>query len=392
MAGNAMSSSSPISNAVNKTDRQNDRPLIGITMGDPAGIGPEVICKALADPAIRKLGRFIIYGLNEAFEYAADLAETNPYWFRLPHELVTRIASGVVVADFDEFAIFSPATRHATAEGGFASMRFLDTAIQSAKDDLLEAVVTAPICKESWHLAGYRFPGHTEKLAHAFKTRRVTMMFVGGRLRVALASIHEPLFGVRNSFTIGKVFQPIDLMGEAMVRWFGIEHARIAVCGLNPHAGENGLFGDEEKRIIEPAITMAREAGYCVEGPFPADTLFWRAAQGHFDGVVAMYHDQGLIPVKLLAFESSCQTTLGLPIIRTSVDHGTAFDIAGRNVASAESMKSAIRLACEMALRRRELPEPIPSHGANRSPGSSNQQPPDETHQAPGDEPMHTPA
>lgn len=333
---------------------------MGITMGDPAGIGPEVIVKALADPEIRQLGRFIIFGLEEAMSYAADLAEINPYWFRLPHELVTRIASGVVVADFDEFAMFSPAVRHATAEGGEASMRFLDTAVQGAARGMLEAIVTAPICKESWRLAGYRYPGHTEKLGHVFRTRRVTMMFVAGRLRVALASIHEPLFELRNSFTIGRVFQPIDHMGEALSQWFGIEHPRIAVCGLNPHAGEGGLFGDEEERIITPAITMAREAGWFVEGPFPADTLFWRAMQGQFDGVVAMYHDQRLIPVKLIAFDSSCQTTLGLPIIRTSVDHGTAFDIVGQNVANPNSMKTAIRLACEMAVKKRDMPAPPP--------------------------------
>jgi 4-hydroxythreonine-4-phosphate dehydrogenase len=333
------------------------RPLIGITMGDPAGIGPEVIVKALADPDIRRLGRFIIYGLNEAIEYAADQAEINPFWFRLPHEMVTRIESGVVVADFDELTLFSPSVRCATADGGKASMRFLDAAIEAARAGHIEAIATGPICKESWHLAGYRFPGHTEKLGHAFKTRHVTMMFVADRLRVALASIHEPLFDLRNSFTIGRVFQPIDHMAEALTWWFGIDHPRIAVCGLNPHAGEHGMFGDEEKRVIEPAITMAREAGWFVEGPFPADTLFWRASQGHFDGIVAMYHDQGLIPVKLLAFESACQTTLGLPIIRTSVDHGTAFDIAGQNAANAESMKSALRLACRMALGKRDMPE-----------------------------------
>ena len=181
---------------------------------------------------------------------------------------------------------------------------------------------------------------------------------------MALASIHQALFDLRNSFTIGRVFQPIDLMATALRNWFGIEYPRIAVCGLNPHAGENGLFGDEEKRVIEPAIVMAREAGWFVEGPYPADTVFWHASRGRFDGVVAMYHDQGLIPIKLLAFESACQTTLGLPIIRTSVDHGTAFDIAGQNIANPESMKSAIRLACHAALCRRRqpvAPEPVPA-------------------------------
>jgi 4-phospho-D-threonate 3-dehydrogenase / 4-phospho-D-erythronate 3-dehydrogenase len=337
----------------------NPKPLVAITMGDPAGIGAEVIVKALADPEIRKLGRFIIYGLDEAIEYAADQAEVNQFWFRLPHEAVQRIESGVVVADFDEFNV-TPTARHASGEGGEASMRFLNAAIQAARSGPVEAIVTAPICKESWMLAGFKYPGHTEKLGHAFQTRRIAMMFVGGRLRVALASIHEPLFDLRNSFTIGRVFTPIDLMGEALSSWFGIENPRLGVCGLNPHASENGMFGDEERRVIAPAVTMAREAGWLVEGPLPADTLFWRAAQGQFDGVVAMYHDQGLIPVKLLAFDTACQTTLGLPIVRTSVDHGTAFDIAGQNMANPGSMKSAIRLACELALQKRITPEPRP--------------------------------
>jgi 4-hydroxythreonine-4-phosphate dehydrogenase len=329
------------------------RPLIGITMGDPAGIGAEVIVKALADPNIRRSGRFVIYGLAEALTYAADAAEMNPYWFRVPHEDACRIESGVVVADFDEFPIFAPATRHATADGGLASMQFVEAAIAAARSTALDAVVTGPICKASWRMAGYKFPGHTELFAHAFDVRRFAMMFVAGRLRVALASIHEALFELRNSFTIGRVFQPIDLMSAALREWFGIPKPRIAVCGLNPHAGEDGLFGDEEARIIEPAMVMAREHGARVEGPFPADTIFYYAARGRYDGVVAMYHDQGLIPVKLLAFDSAAQVTLGLPIVRTSVDHGTAFDIAGRNRANPDSMKTAIRLACDLAVRRR---------------------------------------
>jgi 4-hydroxythreonine-4-phosphate dehydrogenase len=355
-----MSEQPPLSSPP-KPKPKKGKPLIGITMGDPAGIGAEVTVKALADPEIRQLGRFVIYGLSEAIEYAADLAEINPFWFRLPHEAVPpRIESGVIVADFDEISYPAERVHGPSTEGGMASMRFLDAAIQGVIKGESEAIVTAPISKESWHLAGYRFPGHTEKLGYTFRTRKVTMMFIGGKLRVSLASIHEPLFELRNSFTIGRVFTPIDHMAEALSRWFGIEHPRIAVCGLNPHAGEHGLFGDEEERIILPAITMAREAGWFVEGPFPADTLFRKALQGHYDGVVAMYHDQGLIPIKLIAFESSCQMTLGIPLVRTSVDHGTAFDIAGQNVACPESMKTAIRIACEVALRNRDLPPPKP--------------------------------
>ncbi|HEY3245750.1 MAG TPA: 4-hydroxythreonine-4-phosphate dehydrogenase PdxA [Phycisphaerae bacterium] len=318
-------------------------------MGDPAGIGAEVIVKALADPEVRKLARFVVHGLHELMVYAADLAEINPFWFRRQHDDVGPVESGVIVADFDEYSSFVPGMRRPSAEGGHASMRFIDEALTAIRLGAADALVTGPIHKISWKMAGFKFPGHTELLADTFDCRRVTMMFVGGNLRVALASGHVGLFELRNSFTIGRVFQPIDLLDEALRRWFGIEKPRIAVCGLNPHAGEEGRFGDEESRIIEPAILMAREAGMEVQGPLPADTVFWHACRGRYDGVVAMYHDQGLIPIKLLSFDNSVNVTLGLPIIRTSVDHGTAFDIVGRNLADPGSMKAAIRLAVQLA-------------------------------------------
>jgi 4-hydroxythreonine-4-phosphate dehydrogenase len=186
------------------------------------------------------------------------------------------------------------------------------------------------------------------------------MMFVGGPFRVVLATIHEALFELRHRFTIGRIFDPIDLANDALRDWFGIERPRIAVAALNPHAGEEGRFGDEEKRIIAPAILMAQEAGIDVEGPFPADTLFLRAMKNHWDAIIAMYHDQGLIPIKMLAWDRAVNVTLGLPIIRTSPDHGTAFDIVGRNVADPSSMKAAIALACDLAEKRRNPPKPRP--------------------------------
>ncbi len=334
------------------------RPLIGITMGDPCGIGAEVIVKALADPELRGLGRFVVFGLEEMLEYAADRAEIAPFWFRRPADDIGTVESGVIVADFDEETIFDLSAARPTAEGGHASLRFVDAATQAAIDGRIDAMVTGPIHKISWQMAGCRFPGHTERLADACRTRRVTMMFAGGGMHLALASIHVGLFQLRNQFTIGLVHQPIDLLNEALIRWFGIERPRIAVAGLNPHAGEDGRFGDEEGRIIEPAIRMAREQGIHVEGPFPADTLFVPEVRRKFDGIVAMYHDQGLIPIKMVAFHSTVNITLGLPIIRTSVDHGTAFDIAGRNQAHPGSMIEAIRLACRMAAARRVFDTP----------------------------------
>lgn len=331
-----------------------ERPLIGITMGDPAGIGAEVLIKALADHSLRDQADFIIYGMLEHIEYAADLAELVPFWVRSPHETALETRAGVVIADFDEFSLGARPIRSPTAQGGRASMRFIEQAVSDLKSGGIEAVVTGPINKSAWHMAGYTFAGHTELLAKCFKSRRVTMMFTGGPLRVALASVHEPLFDLRNRFTIGLVFQPIDLLHDALRDWFDIREPKIAVASLNPHASENGRFGDEEARVIQPAIDMARHADIAVTGPYPADTLFRRAAQGEFDGVVAMYHDQALIPVKLLAFDQAVNLTLGLPIIRTSVDHGTAYDIAGKNRADPGSMKAAIRLAIDLVHRRKK--------------------------------------
>lgn len=328
-------------------------------MGDPAGIGPEVLVKALADPAVRKQARFVIYGLNELLNYAADQIEVDPFWYRVQHDsarMNRRIDDDVVVLDFDEFDGLVQSPHRASKPGGLASKSFVEEAITDAQrreDDIrrIDAIVTGPICKQSWELAGFRWPGHTELLAHRTKAKRHAMMFTSPRLRVALATTHIPLMKLRDVLTIGKVFDPIELGHQACLE-LGIEEPRIAVCGLNPHAGENGQFGDEDTRLIEPAVKVARDQGINVKGPFPADTIFIDAAAGEYDLVVAMYHDQGLIPVKLLGWDKAVNWTVGLPIIRTSPDHGTAFDIAGRNKASAGSMIAAIELATQLAVRK----------------------------------------
>jgi 4-hydroxythreonine-4-phosphate dehydrogenase len=259
----------------------------------------------------------------------------------------------IVVIDYDEYSILGQTVHQATRQGGEASLAFIKDAIKAAQKPVgdvarLDAVVTGPICKESWQLAGeHRYPGHTELFQAHTQSRRSVMMFVSPKLNVALATVHLPLMDIRNVLTIGRVFDAIDLGHKAMVR-MGKEAPRVAVCGLNPHASEHGMFGDEEERLIEPAIRVAREQGIDAHGPFAADSLFRDALRGKWDLVVAMYHDQGLIPVKMVAFEEAVNVTLGLPIIRTSVDHGTAFDIVGQNRAEAGPMKSAIRLAAAM--------------------------------------------
>lgn len=342
------------------------RPTIAISMGDPAGIGAEVIVKALSDPSLRRRARFVIYGMNEILNYAADLAELDVFWWRdafggnlrhYGHDVVV-----VDYDDFDEFSLLGNTIRGPSKIGGQASMKFCLDAIDAARQGIVEAVVTAPIAKESWHLAGYNYPGHTELFAERTHTRQYAMMFAGGPLKVILATTHIPLMGLWGRLNIGAVFHPIEMVHKALVEWFDIEKPRIAVCGLNPHASENGAFGDEEERIISPAIFMAREQGIDATGPYPSDTVFIAARDGKFDAVVALYHDQGLIPVKLLAFDKAVNLTVGLPIIRTSPDHGTAFDIVARNRANPGSMTAAISLAIDLAIKRRQHAQKPQTH------------------------------
>jgi 4-hydroxythreonine-4-phosphate dehydrogenase len=332
---------------------EDDRPIIGITMGEPCGIGAEIIVKALDRPDLRRRAKFVIFGFSEQLAYTADSLEKTLFFRREHHEDIRRFADDLVVLDYDELAMPPVMPRGPSKLGGRASMAFCEDAIAAARSGIVDALVTAPISKASWHLAGYKqYPGHTELLASKCKAKHVAMMFVSPQLKVVLATIHEALFEIRNHFTIGCVFNPIDLADQALRRWFAIDNPRIGVCGLNPHAGEEGQFGDEENRVISPAVILAAEAGINVSGPFPADTVFIKALEGRFDCVVAMYHDQGLIPVKLLAWREAVNLTLGLPIIRTSPDHGTAFDIAGKNKADPSSMIAAINLAIDLSKKR----------------------------------------
>jgi 4-hydroxythreonine-4-phosphate dehydrogenase len=342
-------------------------PTIAVTLGDPGGIGPEIVVRSLAKRRdLWPNARFLVLGSSAAMHRAAEAVGIEPDWLRVPRgaEVDADFGHGVVLVDSDPDVYergLEPVYEHrATRLGGELSFRWVEDAIglaRLAEDHPLRAhaVVTAPISKHAWHLAGKtRFPGHTELFAERFRAKRYAMLFAGPRLRVALATIHVPLNDVRHQLTIGSVHTAIDL-GAQGCRRLGVESPRIAVCGLNPHAGEAGLLGDDEERLIEPAINLAVETGINVRGPFPADTVFTRALEGEFDLVVAMYHDQGLIPVKLLARDESINITVGLPIIRTSPDHGTAFDLAargaGRGGASPASMTAAIAGAVRMLTR-----------------------------------------
>ena len=287
-------------------------PVIAITVGDPAGIGPEIARKAAASPNVLACCRPVLYGpwSDEALK---------------------------------PFPAGAP-----TAASGAAAYGAIDAAVRDAREGKVAAIATGPVSKEALAMAGYPWKGHTDLLAHLTGATRVAMMFWSPRLRVVLATVHLPLAEVPAALTAAKLRDAVELSQLEMPR-FGVPTPRIGVAALNPHAGEGGLMGHEEDTVMRPAIDAMRGEGIDVTGPFPADTLFVRAARGEFDVIVAAYHDQGLIPVKLLGFGAAVNVTLGLPIIRTSVDHGTAYDIAGKNQAEEGSLIEAIMLAARLA-------------------------------------------
>jgi len=321
------------------------KPTIAVTMGDPAGIGPEVIVKALADDEIAGLASYVVLGDQGAFDVQGV---RNPLQ-GVPDTL--RCDSHIALEDFANAPPEAIAARRPTTEGGRASVDYIERAVRMCLAGEADAMVTAPISKAALKMAGAPYPGHTELLADRTGAARHAMMFASPRLRVTLVTIHRSLRSVLDTLTPEAVRDAVDLTHRALTDWFGLDRPRIALAGVNPHASEGGLFGDEEARILEPALETVRGEGVDCAGPLPADTVFLRAAEGAFDAVVAVYHDQGLIPVKLLGFHDAVNLTLGLPIVRTSVDHGTAYDIAGQAKADPGSMKAAIRLAVKIAER-----------------------------------------
>ncbi len=310
------------------------RVRIAITAGDPAGIGCEVAAKALAalDAGERARLDVTLFGDPENFAAAGIRGERT---------------HAVARYDVARLGIGRP-----SAESGRASAAALLAAIDAALRGDVDAIVTAPLSKEALALAGHPWPGQTEVLIERSRSPRGVMLFVGGGLRVALATRHIALKDVASRIRADDVAADLGILDRSLRERFGIARPRIAVTGVNPHAGEHGLFGREEAEILEPALAHARANGADVAGPLPADTVFVRHRKGEFDAVLAMYHDQGLIPVKLLAFGGGVNVTLGLPFVRTSPDHGTAFDIAGKGIADPGSMIEAIRLADSLASRR----------------------------------------
>jgi len=303
---------------------------IALTLGDPGGIGPEIISKALSRADVRELGKFVVFGQKALIEADVEVSDAG-------HPVPAEAAH----------------THRPTADGGRASVAWILAAIEAAQSGDVDAVVTAPISKEAMKLGGHSWPGHTEILKEKTGAERAVMTMVGGGLRVALVTTHMAVADVPAALTREDIHDTTTITDNALRRYFGCRAPRIAVCALNPHAGESGMFGDEDEEVIAPAIESARAQGVDCTGPVPADVVFHQALKGNYDAVVAMYHDQGTIPVKLLAFETGVNVTLGLPIIRTSPDHGTAYDIAGQGIADPGSMVEAIRLAASMAARKR---------------------------------------
>jgi len=329
-------------------------PLIGITMGDPAGIGPEIIVKALADKEIYAFCQPLVLGDPEVLSSTLPMAAQEMSL----NTLTTPSEARAVPGEIDLVAVSnlkSDTIRPGkpTVEGGKAMVKYIFRAVEMIQKGKLGAMVTCPISKVLMHQAGYPYDGHTQLISHLTNTDEYIMMLAGKRLRVALVTIHRPLKEVPAILNTDMVYKTITITARALHKDFGLENPRLAVAALNPHAGESGLFGSEEEAIITPAINKAKKEGYNLVGPLPADTLFYKAASGQFDAVVAMYHDQGLIPLKLLHFSDAVNVTLGLPIVRTSVDHGTAYDIAGTGMADASSLKAAIKLAATMVENRR---------------------------------------
>ena len=326
------------------------RPVLGLTMGDPAGIGPEVIAKALADRALTRLCRPVVVGSR------AVMARTIAS-LKLPLQIVdfdptrtVRLKAGqVAVADALKNPLPTFRMGVAAEVTGAASIDFIKTAVQLAQAGSLDGIVTAPINKEAMNMAGYHYPGHTELLADLTQTEEFGMMIVGGPLKIMFTTTHVAIHQLSSMLTRERIARAIRLAHFGLTRYFGIARPKIGVAALNPHAGEHGLFGNEEATSIAPAVQEARAAGIKASDPLPADTLFGKAARGEYDGVVAMYHDQGLIPLKLLAFGTCVNLTVGLPIIRTSVDHGTAYDIAGKGVAEHGSLLEAVKVAARLA-------------------------------------------
>ncbi len=335
-----------------------NRPVIGISMGDPAGIGPEILVKALNNPEIHSVCQPIVIGDTAILKKAMNFLPAPLNITTVDHPANAIVDSKTIsIINGSDLAENVTNLSSPTIDTGKAMENYIIIGVDLAQKNEIDGLVTCPITKTGLKIAGSKFHGHTELIAEQTDTREYAMMLAGKHLKVVLVSIHIPLCQVAKSLSIQNISQTIRLTRDSLVHKFGIPSPKLAVAGLNPHAGEESMFGDEEEKIIAPAVGLAREQGFNIEGPLPPDTVFFHAMNGKYDAVICMYHDQGLIPFKMVHFKDGVNTTLGLPIIRTSVDHGTAYDIAWKGMADPTSLMEAIRMAAFQANNRADSQE-----------------------------------
>ena len=316
-----------------------EKSLIGITMGDPGGIGPEVILKALTSPEIRAAANYVVIGSEKVLSNISDRV----------------LSDNISVLDLDNFTVNNALSHKPLPDSGKASVEYILKGLDLAINGKIDALVTAPISKEAIKLAGYNYAGHTELLKEKTSVENVVMFMVGKGLRVSFVTTHLAVNEISGAINQENVFSTIQITATGLKTFFGIDQPKIAVCGLNPHCGDGDRFGTEERDVIIPAIERAQKMGINCHGPLSADTVFNKALNGEFDIVVVQFHDQGAIPIKMYAFDSGVNITLGIPVIRTSPTHGTAFDIAGKGIADPGSMIEAIKTAVMMKEARKHL-------------------------------------
>jgi 4-hydroxythreonine-4-phosphate dehydrogenase len=333
-----------------------NKPRVGITIGDPNGVGPEVIIKAFLDTRMLQVCTPVIYGSSKTISFhrkALNVAELNYNTIKSAEALVHRKLNVINCWEEDiKIDLGQP-----TEVSGKYAYKALESAVSDLSAGKIDALVTCPINKDTMQKAGFNFPGHTEYLAKKFNAQEHLMFMVSENLKIAVVSGHVPLKDVTASLTKERILKKLTLMHKSLIADFGIRKPRIAVLGLNPHAGDNGALGNEEKEIISPAIKQAFQQNMLVYGPYSADGFFGSSVFRQFDAVLAMYHDQGLVPFKAMAFEEGVNYTAGLSVVRTSPDHGTAYDIAGKNLASESSLRHAIYTACDILHKRQEYAE-----------------------------------
>jgi 4-hydroxythreonine-4-phosphate dehydrogenase len=329
-------------------------------MGDPTGIGPEVIIKALLDRSIREKVFPVVFGDKGVLvRVAQDIGITDVRFREIA--LIDGVRSAeigrreILVKSISNLKMTKLRYGRPDRNCGRAMVNYIKEAVDAAMAGYIDAIVTAPINKEAINEAGFRYGGHTDMIADFTGTKEFTMMFISKHFKVSLVTIHVPLKDVSMRITPQRIYKVGLLTWKTLRQYFGLKNPKIGVCGLNPHAGEGGIFGDEEKDLIYPGIVSMRSKGIDAEGPLSPDSAFWRAYNKEFDAIIAMYHDQGLIPVKLIDFDNAVNVTIGIPIIRTSPGHGTAYNIAGQGKANPEPLKSAIELAYQMFLTKKQI-------------------------------------